>query len=101
MQLLRQMGYRTDLASNAIGVIEGIERQTYDVVLLDVQMPEMDGLEARRRITVRWLAQRLRIVAMITNAMKGDREECLAAWDGQLRGQTESASTRWSTRSKA
>jgi signal transduction histidine kinase/CheY-like chemotaxis protein len=80
IRLLQQMGYRADLASNGIEAIESIERQTYDVVLMDVQMPEMDGLEASRRITARWEpAQRPRIVAMTANAMQGDRETCLAA----------------------
>ena len=80
VRLLQQMGYRADLASNGIEVIESLERQPYDVVLMDVQMPELDGLEASRRITARWLPQnRPRIVAMTANAMQGDREDCLAA----------------------
>jgi signal transduction histidine kinase/CheY-like chemotaxis protein/tetratricopeptide (TPR) repeat protein len=81
LRLLAQMGYRADLASNGIEAIESVERQTYDVVLMDVQMPEMDGLEASRRIVARWFdpAARPRIVAMTANAMQGDREECLAA----------------------
>ena len=80
LRILQQMGYRADLASNGIEAIESIERQTYDVVLMDVQMPEMDGLEASRRITTKWsAAERPRIVAMTANAMAGDREECLAA----------------------
>jgi len=80
LRLLQQMGYRADLASNGVEAIECIERQTYDVVLMDVQMPEMDGLEASRRITARWQPnERPRIVAMTANAMQGDREECLAA----------------------
>ncbi len=80
LRLLLQMGYRADLASNGIEAIECIERQTYDVVLMDVQMPEMDGMEASRRIVRRWPdGQRPRIVAMTANAMQGDREECLAA----------------------
>jgi GAF domain-containing protein/DNA-binding response OmpR family regulator len=80
LRLLSQMGYRADIASNGIEALESIERQAYDVVLMDVQMPEMDGLEASRRITAKWQAhQRPRIVAMTANAMQGDREECLAA----------------------
>ena len=80
LRLLQRMGYRADLASNGIEAIECVERQPYDLALMDVQMPEMDGLEAARRITARWPAgDRPRIVAMTANAMQGDREECLAA----------------------
>jgi signal transduction histidine kinase/DNA-binding response OmpR family regulator len=80
LRLLQQMGYRADVASNGIEAIECVIRQPYDVVLMDVQMPEMDGLEASRRITAKWPpAERPRIVAMTANAMQGDREECLAA----------------------
>jgi len=80
LRLLQQMGYRADLASNGIEAIECVERQPYDVVLMDVQMPEMDGLEASRRIVAKWPAgERPRIVAMTANAMAGDREECIAA----------------------
>jgi signal transduction histidine kinase/ActR/RegA family two-component response regulator len=80
LRLLQQMGYRADLAGNGVEAIERIEREPYDVVLMDVQMPEMDGLEASRRITARWpVGQRPHIVAMTANAMQGDREECLAA----------------------
>ncbi len=80
LRLLQQMGYRADVASNGVEAIECVARQRYDVILMDVQMPEMDGLEASRRITQRWAAnQRPRIVAMTANAMQGDREVCLAA----------------------
>ncbi len=80
LRLLQQMGYRADLASNGVEAIESIARQPYDVVLMDVQMPEMDGLEATRRIVARWPnGERPRIVAMTANAMQGDREACLAA----------------------
>lgn len=80
LRLLQQMGYRADVASNGIEAVESVARQPYDVVLMDVQMPEMDGLEATRRITAQWPAsERPRIVAMTANAMQGDRENCLAA----------------------
>ena len=80
LRLLQQMGYRADVAGNGIEAIECVERQRYDVVLMDVQMPEMDGLEASRRITAKCQpGERPRIVAMTANAMQGDREECLAA----------------------
>jgi CheY-like chemotaxis protein len=74
------MGYRADLASNGAEALQSVARQTYDVVLMDVQMPEMDGLEASRRMTRdRRPDERPRIIAMTANAMQGDREMCLAA----------------------
>ena len=80
LRLLQQMGYRADLASNGIEAIESVRRQTYDVILMDVQMPEMDGLEASRQINARWQSRdRPRIIAMTANAMQGDRDMCLAA----------------------
>jgi signal transduction histidine kinase/CheY-like chemotaxis protein len=80
LRILTQMGYRADLASNGVEAVESLVRQTYDVVLMDVQMPEMDGLEASRRINAQWPAtKRPRIVAMTANAMQGDREMCFAA----------------------
>ena len=79
LRLLEQMGYRADLAANGLEAIDAVDRQTYDVVLMDVQMPEMDGFEASREINRRWPADRPRIVAMTANAMQGDRELCEAA----------------------
>ena len=79
LRLLSQMGYRADVASNGVEAIESVQRQSYDLILMDVQMPEMDGLEASREIDRRWSGTRPRIVAMTANAMQGDREECLAA----------------------
>jgi signal transduction histidine kinase/DNA-binding response OmpR family regulator len=78
--LLKRLGYRSDIAGNGIEAIEALKRQPYDLVLMDVQMPEMDGLEATRRIRQEFKANRQpRIVAMTANAMQGDREECLNA----------------------
>jgi PAS domain S-box-containing protein len=80
LRLLEQMGYRADVASNGLEAVQSVERQPYDVVLMDVQMPEMDGLEASRRICARWpRGQRPTIIAMTANAMQGDREMCLEA----------------------
>jgi CheY-like chemotaxis protein len=74
------MGGRADVVSNGAEVLEALARQRYDVVLMDVEMPVMDGLEASRRINRGWpAAQRPRIIAMTANAMQGDRETCLAA----------------------
>jgi PAS domain S-box-containing protein len=80
LRLLEQMGYRADMAGNGLEAIQAIERQKYDLVFMDVQMPEMDGLEASRQICSRWpRGERPRIVAMTANAMQGDRERCLEA----------------------
>jgi signal transduction histidine kinase/ActR/RegA family two-component response regulator len=80
LRLLEQMGYRADLAGNGREALECVERQSYDLVLMDVRMPVMDGLQATRAITERWpTGQRPRIVAMTANALNGDRPQCLAA----------------------
>jgi PAS domain S-box-containing protein len=80
LRSLERLGYRADVAGNGFEAIEALERQAYDVVLMDVQMPELDGLEATRRIVARWPAgRRPRIIAMTANAMRGDRERCLKA----------------------
>ena len=80
LKVLKQMGYGADVALNGREVLEALAHKTYDVVLLDVQMPEMDGLEAARRICASASgAARPRLIAMTANAMEGDRERCLEA----------------------
>jgi GAF domain-containing protein/DNA-binding response OmpR family regulator len=80
LRLLENLGYRAGVAGNGIEAIEALERQHYDLLLSDVQMPEMDGLEATRRIMERWPeGERPWIVAMTAEAMSGDRERCLEA----------------------
>jgi CheY-like chemotaxis protein len=79
VRILGQMGYRADVAGNGLEAIDAVARQTYDVVLMDVQMPELDGFEASRELNRRWPGERPRIVAMTANAMQGDRELCAAA----------------------
>jgi GAF domain-containing protein/CheY-like chemotaxis protein len=79
LRLLSQMGYRADIAANGLEAIQALERQVYDVILMDVQMPELDGLEATRRIRTLSSVTQPRIIAMTANAMQGDREACLEA----------------------
>ncbi len=78
--MLERLGYAADIANNGMDALQALYQHSYDLVLLDVQMPEMDGLETARRICERWpMAKRPRLVAMTANAMQGDREACLAA----------------------
>jgi CheY-like chemotaxis protein len=78
--MLQRLGYRADVAANGREALEAVERQRYDLVLMDVQMPEMDGLQAAREIRARFAAEvRPRIVAMTANASTTDRDECFAA----------------------
>jgi GAF domain-containing protein/CheY-like chemotaxis protein/HPt (histidine-containing phosphotransfer) domain-containing protein len=80
LRLLEKLGYRADVVANGLEAIEAVERQAYDLVLMDVQMPEMDGVEATRRILERWAdGERPWIVAMTAEVMRGDREGFLAA----------------------
>ena len=81
LHMLAALGYRADLAANGLEVIEALDRQAYDIILMDVQMPEMDGLEAARRIVARQPdpTKRPWIIALTANAVQGDRDICLAA----------------------
>ncbi len=79
-RMLNKLGYRADVAANGIEVLQALERRHYDVVLMDVQMPEMDGLKATQAIHQRWQDKELPvIIAMTASALKGDKEKCLAA----------------------
>jgi PAS domain S-box-containing protein len=80
LRMLETLGYTADVAVNGLEALEALRRRPYDVVLMDVEMPEMDGLEAARCMHREWPGhERPRIVAMTANAMQGDREICLAA----------------------
>ncbi len=80
IRLLGRLGYRADIAANGFEALDALRRQPYDVVLMDVQMPDMDGLETTGKIVSGWSDDRRpRIIAMTANAMQGDREQCLEA----------------------
>jgi signal transduction histidine kinase/CheY-like chemotaxis protein len=85
LRFLRNAGYDPAFAGNGREALDALERERYDLVFMDVQMPEMDGLEATREIRRRQVAglsgftRRLQIIAMTANAMQGDREICLEA----------------------
>ena len=87
VRLLQQLGYKADIANNGAEAIRAVEQKAYDVILMDVQMPEIDGLEATRRIRKCQNEPSPRpnyqnsivIIAMTANAMQGDREKCVAA----------------------
>jgi len=78
--MLNKLGYHADVADNGTEVLRSLELQPYDLILMDVQMPEMDGFEASRVIRKRWAsADQPKIIAITACALKGDREKCLAA----------------------
>jgi CheY-like chemotaxis protein len=78
--MLRRLGYQPDVAANGLEALRAVARQRYDVVLMDVQMPEMDGLTAARELRGRYPDdERPRLVAMTASALQEDREACLAA----------------------
>jgi CheY-like chemotaxis protein len=80
LNVLKKMGYDADIAASGTQVLRALEQKTYDLVFLDVQMPELDGLETARQICQKWPGdKRPRLVAMTGTALAGDREKCLVA----------------------
>ncbi|GGM88416.1 hybrid sensor histidine kinase/response regulator [Dyadobacter beijingensis] len=78
MNTLRKLGYQADLAQNGLEVLDKVEQTSYDVILMDMQMPQMDGLEATRRIKARNMANPF-IIAMTANALQQDKDKCFEA----------------------
>jgi CheY-like chemotaxis protein len=85
-RILSQMGYRPDVVQDGVEVLQALDRAKYDVILMDVQMPNMDGLEATRQVRKLYTgAKRPWIIAMTANAMDTDRNNCFeAGMDGYL-----------------
>ncbi|MBK1990810.1 MASE1 domain-containing protein [Sphaerospermopsis aphanizomenoides BCCUSP55] len=78
-KLFQRLGYKVDIAVNGYEVLNCLQQEFYDVIFMDVQMPELDGIEATKEIYHIWGENRPYIIAMTANAMEGDRENCLAA----------------------
>jgi CheY-like chemotaxis protein len=80
LAILRHLGHTADVAVNGLEALEALRRQPYDLVFMDIQMPEMDGLETTRQIRKQWTGDRgPRIIAMTANAMEDDQDKCLTA----------------------
>ncbi|MGB5101353.1 MAG: ATP-binding protein [Methanothrix sp.] len=80
LEMLKRLGYRADVAANGFEVLQALQRQKYDIILMDVRMPDLSGLEATRQIRKLWLAsQQPKIIAVTAYALEGDREKCLEA----------------------
>ena len=78
--ILSRLGYRADVAANGAEAVDAVKRQPYDVIFMDVHMPDMDGYEATRKIrALEGPSGHTVIIAMTANALQGDREKCLAA----------------------
>ncbi len=85
LQMLKRLGYRADAVANGQEVLEALERQPYDIIFMDLKMPVMSGIEAARKIRVRWSENGPKIIAVTAYALRGDRERCLAAgMDGYI-----------------
>lgn len=79
LRMLKNMGLYADVANNGLEVLRNLETQSYDVILMDIQMPKMDGLEATRAIRRRCHDQSIKIIAVTGCNQKGDREMCIQA----------------------
>jgi len=79
LQMLKRMGYKADVVANGIEALQALERQLYDLVLMDLRMPEMDGLQATRIIRQRWPDNGPKIIAVTAYALQGDKEKCIEA----------------------
>jgi CheY-like chemotaxis protein len=86
LAMLKHLGYRADVVKNGKDLLKNLEQKSYDVIFMDIQMPEIDGLEATRLIRSRVpFAQQPRIIAMTAYTLEGDRERCLdAGMDGYI-----------------
>jgi CheY-like chemotaxis protein len=78
-RMVQKLGYHVNLVTNGREAIEALSHDDYGLIFMDCQMPEMDGFEACREIRKTETGFRIPIVAITANAMKGDRERCLAA----------------------
>ncbi len=79
LQMFKRLGYEVDLAANGLEALAALKQKPYDIVFMDVMMPELDGISATKRIRAHTKGPQPRIVAMTANAMQGDRERCLEA----------------------
>ena len=79
LQMLMRLGFNADVVANGIEALQALERQHYDLVLMDLRMPIMNGLEATRIIRQRWPDNGPRVVALTAYALQGDRDRCIEA----------------------
>ncbi|SEJ21400.1 Signal transduction histidine kinase [Dyadobacter sp. SG02] len=79
MNTLNKLGYRANLAQNGLEVLDRVQKADYDVILMDMQMPQMDGLEATRRIKAHKNISHPFIIAMTANALQQDKDKCFEA----------------------
>jgi CheY-like chemotaxis protein len=82
LRMLHKLGYRMDVVANGLEVLEALDRQHYDLILMDVRMPEMNGLEASKNIRKRWPGKKPVIVALTAYGLEGDSEEVSGCGNG-------------------